>query len=88
MNIISLILLSRIRQVVMNLTRQVDPKEEEIQAPLTLDQDLDLGVVLDQTPQQRRTVMKLRQTMNPVTKSKAGSLQQSKWTGGLAWLPG
>lgn len=63
----------------MNLTHQVDPKGEEIQAPLTLDQVLDLEVVLDQThQQQRRTVTKQHQTMSPVTKSKAESLQPSK----------
>lgn len=64
----------------MNLTHQVDLKEEEIQAPLTLDRVLDLGVVLDQTHLQRATVMKQHQTMSPVTKSKAESLQPSKWT--------
>lgn len=70
-------------QVAMNPTHQVDPKGEEIQAPPTLDLVLDLGVVLDQTHQQRTTVMKQRQTMSPVTKSKAESLQPSKWIVGL-----
>lgn len=65
-------------QVVMNPSHQVDPKEEEIQHPPTLDQVLNLGVVLDQTHQQRTIVMKLHQTMSPVTKLRAESLLQSK----------
>lgn len=89
MNILSLmIIFSRTRQVATNLTHRVDPRGEEIQAPLTLDRVLDLGVVLDQTHQQRTTVTKRHQTMNPVTKSKAESLQPSKWTVALQWLLG
>lgn len=76
---------SRTHQVVMNLTHQVDPKEEEIQAPLTLDRVLDLVVGLDQTHQQKTTVMKRPQTMNPVTKSKVESPQPSKWTTAISW---
>ena len=68
----------------MNQIHQVDPKGKEIQVPLTLDQVLDLGVVLDQTPQQRTRVMKPHQTMSPVTKRKAENLQTSKWT--AAWV--
>lgn len=71
----------------MNLTHQVDPKGKEIQAPLNLDLVLDLRVVLDQTHQQRTTVMKRHQTMSPVTKSKAENLQPSKWTAVLQQLP-
>lgn len=62
----------------MNQTHQVDPKGEEIQDPPTLDLGLNPGVVLDQTLQQRTTVMKLHQIMNPATKSRAESLQPSK----------
>lgn len=72
-------------QVVMNLT-QVDPKGEEIQGPLTLDQVLNLGVVPDQTHRQRTTVTKLHQTMSPVTKSRAESLQRSKWIVALSFM--
>ena len=75
-----IIIVSRTHQVVMNLTHRVGPKKEEIQAPLTLDRVLDLVVVLDQTRQQKTTVMKRHQTMNPVTKSKVESPQPSKWT--------
>ena len=64
----------------MNPTHQVDPKGEEIQAPLSLDQVLDLGVVPDQTHQRKTTVMKLHQTTSPVTKLKAENLQLSKLT--------
>lgn len=62
----------------MNLTHQVDPKGEEIQGPLTLDQVLNQVVVLDQTHRQRTTVTKLHRTMSLVTKSRAESLQPSK----------
>lgn len=52
MNLPSLmIMFSRTRLVAMNLTRQVDPNGEKIQAVLTLDPVLDLRVVLDQTHQ-------------------------------------
>lgn len=69
----------RIRQVVMNRTHQVDPKREEIRGPLTRDRVLTLEVVLDRTRRQRTTVTKRHQTMSPVTRSRAESLQLSKW---------
>lgn len=62
----------------MNRSHQVDPKEEEIQHLLTLDRVLNLGVVLDQTRQQRTIVKKLHQTTSPVTKLRAESLLRSK----------
>lgn len=73
----------------MNPTHRVDQKGEEIQAPLTRDQVLDQGADLDQTHQQRTTVMKRHQTMSLVTKSKAESLQPSKWIVALyvAYIP-
>lgn len=69
----------------MGQTHQVDRKEEEIQPPRTLDRALDLQVVLDQTHQRRTTVKKPHRTMSLVTKSKAESLQQSKWAVILYW---
>ncbi|KAI4817163.1 hypothetical protein KUCAC02_009441 [Chaenocephalus aceratus] len=68
----------RTRQVAMDLTHQVDPKGEKIQAPL--DQALGLGVVLDQTRPLRRRVKKRRQTMSLVTQSKAESPRPSECT--------
>jgi len=64
----------------MNLTHQVDPKEEEIPAPLTPGRVLDLGVTLNQIHHQTTTVTKQHLTMSPVTISNAESLQPSKWT--------
>ena len=64
----------------MDLTHQVDLKGEKIQAPLDLDQALDLGVVLDQTRPLRRRVKKRHQTMSLVSKSKAESPQPSECT--------
>lgn len=70
----------RTHQVAMTPTHLAAPRGEEIQAPLTLDQVLDRGVDLDQTPQQRTTVMRRHRIMSPVTKRKAESLQPSKLT--------
>lgn len=77
-SVLSFVIFSRTHRVVMNQTHRVDPKGGEIQAPLDLDQVLDLVVGLDQTHQQRRTVMKQHQTMSPVTQSKAKSHLLSK----------
>lgn len=74
------VIFSRTLQVVMNRKHQVDLKREETQTPLTLDQALALGVILDQIHQQRITVMKPHRTMSLVPNSKAESLQPSKWT--------
>lgn len=82
-----MIIFFRTRLVAMNPTHQADPKGEKNQAPLTLDQVLDRGVVLDQTHQQRTTVTRQHQTMSPVTKSKAENLQPSKWTVDLFFFP-
>lgn len=62
----------------MNPILLVDPKGGGIRARLTRGRALALGAVLDLTRQQRTTVMRQRQTMSPVTKSKAKSLQTSK----------
>ncbi len=80
----SMIFFSRTLQVVKILIHQVGLKGEEIQTPLTQDLVLYLGVVLDQTHQQRTTVRKQHQTMSPVTKSKVESLQPSEWTVALS----
>lgn len=74
------VIFSRTLQVVMNLKRQVDLKREETLTPLTLDQALALGVILDQIHQQKITVMKPHRTMSLVPNSKAENLQPSKWT--------
>lgn len=63
----------------MNQIRPVGLKQEEIPAPLALDQALVPGVGLDQTHQQRTTVKKRHQTMSPVIKQKAENLQLSKF---------
>lgn len=62
----------------MNLTPQVDPESEGIQTPLTLDQAQSLGVILGQIHRQRITVMKLHQTMSPVSNLKAENFLPSK----------
>ena len=72
----------------MNLTHQVVPRGEEIQDPLALDRVRNLGLVLDLTRLQRKTAMKLHQTMSPVTKSRVESCQLSKCIVALACLPG
>ena len=78
----------RTPQAVMNLTHQVDPKVEEIQAPLTPDQILDQRVTPSLIHQQRITATKRHPTTSPVTNSKAESLQTSKWTDVIRWRLG